>query len=261
LFFFHGDYYGGGIYCRNLARHLGPEQGFYAIPPHGLDGGALPKTIEAMAADRLRALLAFRPTGPYLLGGFCWGGLVAVEMARQMSARGLDVQCVFVIDGEPRNTNFRAVRELIRSLGALFKLTESTEEHLFRLFRRIRGFVSSFGEASGIVAKCRLLVRKLLDHGPIGSEEIPTTIPHDRFSRWPIYHQITSNHVTGPYSGRVVLFRTNQLQSKHPNDSTAGWTDVASNVETTVIPGDHFTCITKHAEDLADEMRAFLYEA
>jgi hypothetical protein len=84
LFFLHGDIAGGGFYSRGLARALGPEQPVYAVHPHGLGGEAVPPTIEAMAEDRLRALRAERPEGPYLLGGYCDGALVALEIARRL---------------------------------------------------------------------------------------------------------------------------------------------------------------------------------
>src|SRR5262245_17267032 len=64
LFFFHGDFESGGLYCRNLARQLGADQPFYAVAPHGLDGRAIPETVEAMAADRLDALVSIHPRGP-----------------------------------------------------------------------------------------------------------------------------------------------------------------------------------------------------
>ena len=55
-------------------------------------------TIEAMAADRLRALRAIRPRGPYVIGGHCNGALVAFEMARQLVAAGEAVPAVVLIE-------------------------------------------------------------------------------------------------------------------------------------------------------------------
>ena len=69
FFFLHGDFTGGGFYTRQLARALGPDQPFYAVHPHGLGDAQVPESIEAMAADGVRALRIVRPKGPYFLGG------------------------------------------------------------------------------------------------------------------------------------------------------------------------------------------------
>jgi thioesterase domain-containing protein len=67
------------------------------VHPHLLDGAPIPDTIEAMAADRLRALRALRAHGPYCLAGYCNGALVAFEMARQLVATGDEVPMVVAI--------------------------------------------------------------------------------------------------------------------------------------------------------------------
>ncbi|HEY0737917.1 MAG TPA: amino acid adenylation domain-containing protein, partial [Herpetosiphonaceae bacterium] len=67
-----------------LARLLGPDQPFYAFQAAGLDGEQPPHTqVETIAAAYLSALRAAQPHGPYRLGGWSFGGLVAYEMARQ----------------------------------------------------------------------------------------------------------------------------------------------------------------------------------
>jgi thioesterase domain-containing protein/acyl carrier protein len=97
FFYLHGDFNGGGFYCVNLARHLGKDQGFYTLPPHGLAGLLVPATIGEMAADQLKALIEFQPHGPYRLGGHCNGALVAFDMARQLCLRGEQVEALVLI--------------------------------------------------------------------------------------------------------------------------------------------------------------------
>ena len=81
-----------------MAQALGPDQPFYALHPHGVDGEDIPASIDAMAGERLHALREARPHGPYLLGEFCNGALVALEMARQLVAANEQVPVVVVID-------------------------------------------------------------------------------------------------------------------------------------------------------------------
>ncbi len=98
FFFLHGDFTGGGFFSHKLARALGDDQPFYAVHPHGLIDPAVPDSIEAMAAERLPAVRAVRPRGPYVLGGHCAGGMVALEIARQLMREGEEVCCVLMID-------------------------------------------------------------------------------------------------------------------------------------------------------------------
>jgi amino acid adenylation domain-containing protein len=98
FFFLHGDFTGGGFFSHKLARALGDDQPFYAVHPHGLIDPVIPESIEAMAAERLSAVRAARPRGPYVLGGHCAGGMVALEIARQLVRDGEEVSCVLMID-------------------------------------------------------------------------------------------------------------------------------------------------------------------
>ncbi len=81
---------GGSVFCyRELAAALGREQPFYALQARGLESGEPPfESIEEMATAYLEALRAAQPAGPYLLGGWSFGGLVALEMACQLEKVG-----------------------------------------------------------------------------------------------------------------------------------------------------------------------------
>jgi pimeloyl-ACP methyl ester carboxylesterase len=91
LFLVHGA--GGNILLyRALADHLGPDQPVYGLQSQGLDGEQPSHTrIEDMAARYLEELQTVQPKGPYLLGGYCLGGTVALDMAQQFHAQGQDV--------------------------------------------------------------------------------------------------------------------------------------------------------------------------
>lgn len=145
FFFFHGDWTGGGLYCQKLARSLGKEQPFFAIGPHGLAGERIPLTIEGMAADRVRTLFAIRPSGPYLIGGFCNGGLVAFEVARQMQELGIRVALLAIIDASAMNVRFRWLRHLIDSIGFLFRVQNDSR---FNWFLRFRNLIVGLGDLS-----------------------------------------------------------------------------------------------------------------
>ncbi len=104
LFFVHGA--GGAVRSYGeLAAHLGPDRPLYGLQSRGLDGEAAPlATLVEMAADYCRAVRAVQPEGPYLLGGWSMGGMVAFEMARQLEAAGQRVERLVLVDTPPPGT-------------------------------------------------------------------------------------------------------------------------------------------------------------
>ncbi|HEX6038630.1 amino acid adenylation domain-containing protein, partial [Longimicrobium sp.] len=98
LFFVHPV--GGQVLCyTDLARHLGPDQPFYALQARDLAAAAgQAVTVEAMAAEYVAAIRRARPHGPYLLGGWSFGAFVAFEMARQLADAGQAVPLVALLD-------------------------------------------------------------------------------------------------------------------------------------------------------------------
>lgn len=101
IFFIHGPI-GEGIIYLELVRRLGGDQPAYAFQDRGL-GRAKPQfsTIQAMATAYIDELRSVQPHGPYILGGFCMGGVVAYEMAQQLEHRHEEVAVVLLLDAAP----------------------------------------------------------------------------------------------------------------------------------------------------------------
>ena len=100
----------------------------------------MPPTLEEMAAEYLKSLRTVQPEGPYLLGGFCGGGIIAFEMAQQLRDQGQEVDLLVLIeprDGPAPHRLFcrRMFGGFIRRAGSLIGL--SPEKQL-ELFLRIR---------------------------------------------------------------------------------------------------------------------------
>jgi amino acid adenylation domain-containing protein len=91
---------GGDVLCyHGLARLLGADQPFYGLKAAGLDGRHEPHTtIEEMAASYVSAIREFQESGPFLLGGWSFGGVVAFEMARQLERQGREVGGLALFD-------------------------------------------------------------------------------------------------------------------------------------------------------------------
>jgi amino acid adenylation domain-containing protein len=80
---------GSTLFLHRLADRMGPDQPFYGIEPEGLDGERFHRqTIEQMATHYLSEIRKLQPTGPYYIGGYCLGGIIAFEMAQQLRRQG-----------------------------------------------------------------------------------------------------------------------------------------------------------------------------
>jgi len=100
---------GGEVVCyAELARQLGPEQPFYGLQ---VPGYAPAQTIEEMACAYIAEIRTIQPDGPYLLGGWSLGGVIAFEMAHQLGQQGQEVALLALFD-----SHAPAVRPKIRSL-------------------------------------------------------------------------------------------------------------------------------------------------
>jgi pimeloyl-ACP methyl ester carboxylesterase len=102
---------GGNVLCYlDLARHLGEDQPFYGLQASGIDGEGEPKSrIEGMAGYYIEAIREIQPQGPYLLGGWSFGGVVAFEMAQQLHSSGEQVALLALIDSSARHHNSQAM--------------------------------------------------------------------------------------------------------------------------------------------------------
>lgn len=91
---------GGNIFSYlDLARNLGFEQPFYGLQSVGLNGEQEPLIrIEDMASCYIGALQGVQSQGPYYLGGWSLGGVIAFEMAQQLRSSGHEVALLALID-------------------------------------------------------------------------------------------------------------------------------------------------------------------
>jgi phthiocerol/phenolphthiocerol synthesis type-I polyketide synthase E len=98
FFCVHGA--GGNVLIyRELSENLGSDQPFYGLQSQGLDGAYPPLTrIEDMAALYVKAIRRRQAHGPYLIGGYCGGGLIAFEVAQQLRSEGEEIALLALLD-------------------------------------------------------------------------------------------------------------------------------------------------------------------
>jgi len=112
LLYFHNRYEYSVVV---MARLLGSDQPLLVVAPPGIDEEPIPRTIEAMAADRLPLIMSTQPEGPYRLFGICVGGIVAFEVARMLIAAGKKVEMVIMLDTPTVNAR-RSVQLLFSTM-------------------------------------------------------------------------------------------------------------------------------------------------
>src|SRR5262249_22679994 len=74
---------------RIMGAALGADQPLYGLDARGIDGREPPhERIEDMLSAYLAEIRRVRETGPYVIGGFCAGGLLAMELTRALWSQG-----------------------------------------------------------------------------------------------------------------------------------------------------------------------------
>jgi amino acid adenylation domain-containing protein len=279
FFYLHGDYNGGGLYCHALARGLDPQRPFYVIHPHGIDRRAVPGTIEEMAAEHLRALRVARPHGPYLLGGYCNGGYVALEMARRLRAEGERVGVTILVESQaplPVQTFLQAVSDrLIRlrvlpegrraRLSARIDLASDRIAHWTRYYEaRLRGLAQAPRQSQAafvggkLLSAARGLTRSLgLGRAPEPPHRArtPAAPPPPALGRRHLYRGSFRRYRPSPFEGRAVLLRAEDEPAYRPD---LGWSRLLPRLEVGVIPGEHLSCITRHVDAFAGRLEQIL---
>jgi thioesterase domain-containing protein len=71
------------------------------------------------------------------------------------------------------------------------------------------------------------------------------------------YHRMVSIYVPRRYEGRIVVFKAADSRG----EPDLGWSRVAREVEVHVIPGGHFTFITRYVSALGARLQASLQAA
>ena len=97
IFVVHGA--GGNVlFLWTLARALAGSRPVYGFQAHGIDGSDMPDPSIEVMAERYVAELTTAHDGPYIIGGYSGGGIVAFEMVRQLQALGKRVDRLVLFD-------------------------------------------------------------------------------------------------------------------------------------------------------------------
>lgn len=265
FFFLHGDWTGRASYCYPLARHLGADQPFYVLEPYRFDDLPAPPSYEEMAAAHLKTMRAIQPEGPYLLGGWCNGGLLAYEIALQLLVEGQKVDLLVLMDSDaPHPANRRLLRTVICRSGDFLHISKEKQFNMFlriqylyrcarfkhyrqRLHTTIRQEIAreqKFHNRSSLMSRLHMLSYSFMP--PIGILRQEWTAFYD----W-----VTLGYVPRElYPGKINFF-WDEEDTWRP----VWWRNVEKakkgQMETHVIPGSHITIRTDNLHMLAEQLR------
>jgi thioesterase domain-containing protein len=237
---------GGNVLCyADLARHLGVDQSFYGLQAQGLDPAQVALTsIEEMATSYIEAVHTIQPVGPYFLGGWSMGGLVAFEMAQQLQAQGQEVSMLALIDtnaptpearlADPDEISFMV--SFARDMGLAWEQLTVPRDELMRL---------DPGQQ----------LAYLLELAMAGNV-LPPDVDPSQVER--LYQVFKTNvramldYSPQPLPAQITLFQAEERLGE-PGDSRKGWERFAlEGVELLTVPGNHYTMVREpHVRVLA----------
>jgi amino acid adenylation domain-containing protein len=261
---------GGGVLSYlPLARAAGAERPFIGLQSPGLyPGGRSPGELTEMAARYVVEIKTYQPQGPYRIGGWCLGGIIAHEVARQLADAGDEVAQLVLFDSdapvevpldepaEDRSPDADADVthiELIQRFAWHYQLdiptgelesldAEARLDHLVRLVRNKNLLPADAGRAE---------LRQLL------------TVYQGNVSAAGRYIRRTHPPVSPSADYPVTLFLAVDEGVRDDLGETLGWAQLyGSSVRVERVPGDHHTMmVPPQVGVLAQRLTALLSEA
>lgn len=268
LIFLHGDTDMGGLYMRRLAAECGYP--IAALAPKNIDEPGLRPCIETLGKDMAEDILAFQPSGPYRLGGYCNGAVIAYECARLLKERGHQVDVVIMIEPASLNTRpfFRAVQRLIAA-----KLPPA-EERSLKAQQRFGDFmhiVWNIGRLLHLSPRELLGLVRYLGHrrtmwrGHLAEGE-QAVLQQERQVRetdaaFKTFHwRSVSTYLPPPTPIPIVALSTGMDGGGRRCGMYDGaqWVRVATNFRHIRLRGHHATCLSTHVGELASDLKSIL---
>ena len=239
---------GGAFYCFTLAERMGPDQPFYILEPYRFEEGEAPPSLETMAAGYIEAMRRAQPHGPYLLGGFCGGGLIVFEMAHQLLQQGEAVDLLLLVepvDG-PGPSTYRMV---LRSMAGRLMRGVSQPLHIgaqqqLDWFLRIRHYY------------LLLRYREYRETHKPWLRPSSATLHQDWIG---IYVWVIAAYSPKKYPGKVTyLWAEDEFLSRK---EWRGKQVEAAEREMIMIRGDHWSCRTEHLQEFAATLEQAVNQA
>jgi amino acid adenylation domain-containing protein len=263
FFSVHGA--GGNVLdMRALAMALPADLPFYCFEDKGVDGSTPFESIEEAARCYIDEIRQVQPHGPYYLGGWCYGGIVAFEMARRLEELGEPVATLVLID--TLNPAF------VRSLSKGQRLLRNVWFYMRRTVLHARkSFSQPPGDLLGYIrGPLKHFRDDMLDPSKalaIHDEEMVSSIASNPIGE--IVKRMMRANLSArrkfepkPYNGSALIFRASGRYLYQYDEPCLGWGSVVrGGIECSEIEGDHETILDQPTVHLvAEKLEAKLKE-
>lgn len=226
-----------------LAQNLGSDQPFYALQARGLNTMyACHTRTEDMAAHYLEEIRGVQSEGPYFLGGYSFGGMIALEMAQQLIAQGEEPPLVILFD-----------TFCISARGTPFS-------------RKLESFSSPFLKMLQISPLERRANLSRVATAPLRAIQWGlhvATLPHRVRKVRKACLSAARHYVPRAYPGRVILFRSSREPLGGLRNPYAGWNEYLVNgLEVCEVESNHDNILLEPQVQLvAEQLRICLNQA
>ncbi len=233
-----------------MASQVDKDQPFYGVAVPGFEGvpGSY-ESVEEIAAAMLAMIRQVQPKGPYRLAGYCFGGLLAYEAARQLVATGEEVSLLAIYDAF--TTKGRSPLPRWKRLFVHLRLLALDRSHLKQVA----------GKAWGAILLGNLNKAK----PEYWIEEVPPEFVAGA-QLWNINSIAAAKYQPKSYDGPIIWFQATdraKYNAFYRMMSCGGWSCCTTGAVTTVkLPGNHGDLIgLAHALTAAQALRPFLTES
>ena len=226
------------IILKDLSRRLGTDQPFFGLQTPGMEGRSAPlRRVEDMAALFLEEVKSVQPSGPYFLGGMCFGATIAFEMACQLQKQGESVATLAMLDSRVApQIRYKVDPETRRR--HLPHRAQRTLRHIrwVRSWVRLTARVVRRGD---FLSTCRRRVGPILSRYVARASLRSDDVEAPAREVFRLHREAGRIYKAGDYSGRIDLFWTED-NSPRGKGELEDWYQLAGeppNVH--VVPGSH----------------------
>jgi thioesterase domain-containing protein len=218
-------------------KHIRTQHPIYGMQAKGVDGVERPfERIEDLCEYYLAAIKDLQPRGPYLLVGYSFGGVVALEIARHLTEGGDDVGLLAMIDSYPP-------LEILKRRQFLKVKVIRQKHHIATMIQELLG-------------SSRHHRREQKDDPPV---EMPRTQAMQRLQEESDYRTL-GTFQRRFYNGTIRFIKAGD-DWVYPLDPKATWARWAKEVRIETAPGDHVGVIRTHYDSLGSMLSRYLQEA